>query len=36
MLGVTAAAGTGKLIEEVISGKKPGIELSAFDPARFS
>jgi D-amino-acid dehydrogenase len=36
MLGVTAAAGTGKLIEEILSGKKPTIELSAFDPARFS
>ena len=36
MLGVTAAAGTGKLIGEIISGKKPTIELLAFDPARFS
>ncbi len=36
MLGVTAAAGTGKLIEEIVSGKKTTIELSAFDPARFS
>jgi glycine/D-amino acid oxidase-like deaminating enzyme len=36
MLGVTAAAGTGKLIQEIISGNKPAIELSAFDPARFS
>ncbi|HEX6846355.1 MAG TPA: FAD-dependent oxidoreductase, partial [Chitinophagaceae bacterium] len=36
MLGVTAAAGTGQLIEEIISGKKYSIELSAFDPARFS
>ena len=36
MLGVTAAAGTGKLIDEILSGKKPTIELSAFDPARFS
>jgi D-amino-acid dehydrogenase len=36
MLGVTAAAGTGRIIEEVVSGKKPTIELSAFDPARFS
>lgn len=36
MLGVTAAAGTGKLIEEVVSNRKPTIELSAFDPARFS
>ena len=36
MLGVTAAAGTGKIIEEIVSGKKPSIELLAFDPARFS
>jgi D-amino-acid dehydrogenase len=36
MLGVTAAAGTGKIIEEVVSNKKPTIELLAFDPARFS
>jgi glycine/D-amino acid oxidase-like deaminating enzyme len=36
MLGVTAAAGTGKIIEEVVSNKKPTIELEAFDPARFS
>jgi glycine/D-amino acid oxidase-like deaminating enzyme len=35
MLGVTAAAGTGRLIEEIISGKKPSFGLEAFDPARF-
>ncbi len=36
MLGVSAAAGTGKLVKEIISGKAPSIELSAFNPARFS
>jgi D-amino-acid dehydrogenase len=36
MLGVTAAAGTGKIVEEVVSNKQPTIELSAFNPARFS
>lgn len=36
MLGVSAAAGTGQLIKEIILGKKPTIELSAFNPARFS
>jgi D-amino-acid dehydrogenase len=35
MLGVTAAAGTGRLIEEIISGKKPSFGLEAFNPARF-
>jgi glycine/D-amino acid oxidase-like deaminating enzyme len=35
MLGVTAAAGTGRLIEEIISGKKSTIDLDAFNPARF-
>ena len=36
MLGVSAAAGTGQLIKEVIAGEKPAIELSAFNPGRFS
>jgi len=35
MLGVSAAAGTGKLIEEIISNKKTTIAIHAFDPARF-
>ena len=35
MLGVTAAAGTGRLIEEIISGKNPSFDLEAFNPARF-
>jgi D-amino-acid dehydrogenase len=36
MLGVTAAAGTGKLLEEILSNKPTSINLSAFDPERFS
>jgi D-amino-acid dehydrogenase len=36
MLGVSAAAGTGKLIGEIIGGKKTSIEILAFDAARFS
>jgi D-amino-acid dehydrogenase len=35
MLGVSAAAGTGQLIKEIIAGEKPAIELSAFKPERF-
>lgn len=36
MLGVSAAAGTGQLIKEIIGGEKPAIELAAFNPERFS
>ncbi len=36
MLGVTAAAGTGKIISEIISGKATTFSLTAFNPARFS
>lgn len=36
MLGVSAAAGTGLLVKEIISGEQPSIALQAFDPARFS
>jgi D-amino-acid dehydrogenase len=35
MLGVTAAAGTGKLVEEIMSRKNTTIDISAFDPQRF-
>ncbi|RZM18183.1 MAG: FAD-dependent oxidoreductase [Pedobacter sp.] len=35
MLGVSAAAGTGQLVEEIISEKSPSIPLSAFQPDRF-
>ncbi|MCW3117921.1 MAG: FAD-dependent oxidoreductase [Chitinophagaceae bacterium] len=36
MLGVSAAAGTGVLIEQIIGHKKNGIDISAFNPERFS
>lgn len=35
MLGVSAAAGTGKLVEEIIGKKQLEIPVVAFDPARF-
>jgi D-amino-acid dehydrogenase len=36
MLGVSAAAGTGKLVGEIIGNKPPAISLQAFRPDRFS
>ena len=36
MLGLSAAAATGKLITEIINGRRPSVEIHAFDPARFS
>jgi len=36
MLGVSAAAATGKLIEEILGHKKTSIDISAFEPGRFS
>jgi D-amino-acid dehydrogenase len=36
MLGLSAAAGTGKLVEEILSHKKTTIDLSAFSIERFS
>ena len=35
MLGVSAAAGTGKLVNEIISNTATSIEIRAFDPERF-
>ena len=35
MLGVSAAAGTGKLIREIMESKKTSIAIRAFDPGRF-
>ena len=35
MLGVSAAAGTGRLLEEIIGNRRPSISMDAFDPARF-
>jgi D-amino-acid dehydrogenase len=34
MLGVSAAAGSGKLIAEILQGKKPSIDIAAFNPER--
>jgi D-amino-acid dehydrogenase len=36
MLGVSAAAATGKLVDEIIGHKPPAIPLEAFRPDRFS
>lgn len=36
MLGLSLAAGTGKLVEEIINGKKPQIDISAFAVDRFN
>jgi D-amino-acid dehydrogenase len=36
MLGVSAAAGTGQLVEQIISRKPTSIDITAFDPQRFS
>jgi D-amino-acid dehydrogenase len=35
MLGVSLAAGTGKLVEEIIGGKQTSIDIAAFRPERF-
>jgi D-amino-acid dehydrogenase len=35
MLGLSLAAGTGKLIEEIITNKKMSINIAAFNPERF-
>jgi D-amino-acid dehydrogenase len=35
MIGISLAAGTGKVIEELVSNKKPSVELKAFDVERF-
>lgn len=35
MLGVSLAAGTGKLVQEMISGRKTSIATAAFNPERF-
>jgi len=36
MLGVSAAAATGQLVTQLINRQPPSIDLSAFDPRRFS
>jgi len=35
MLGVSLAAATGKLVEELVNQKKTSIEVGAFRPERF-
>lgn len=35
MLGISAGAGTGKLISEIMSDEKPSISLDAFDVNRY-
>jgi len=35
MIGISLAAGTGRLVEEILSKKKPSIEISAFEVERF-
>ncbi len=36
MLGLSLGAGTGKLVEEIISGKTPGMQINSFNPERFN
>lgn len=36
MLGLSLGAGTGKLVSEVANGQKPSMDISPFDPLRFS
>lgn len=36
MLGLSAAAGTGQLVKEMIGGERTAISLEAFNPERFS
>lgn len=36
MLGLSLGAGTGKLVEQIISGKPTDMPVGAFDPGRFS
>lgn len=36
MLGLSLGAGTGMLVDEIINGKKPSMDISSFNPLRFS
>lgn len=36
MLGLSLGAGTGKLVNEIINGKQPSMDISPFNPGRFS
>ena len=35
MLGVSLATATGKLVAEMMTGRDPHLDVSAFSPARF-
>ena len=35
-IGLTAGPKTGRILAQMISGQDPNIDLSTFDPARFS
>jgi len=36
MLGLSLAAATGKLVEEIVGGKKLSMDISAFDVERYN
>ena len=36
MLGLSLGAGTGKLVNEIINDHPPGMDITPFDPGRFS
>lgn len=36
MLGVTMSAGTGLLVSEIVGGRVPSLDITAFSPARFA
>lgn len=36
MLGLSLAAATGKLVEEIVSGKKTSMDIKAFDVERYN
>ena len=36
MLGLSLGAGTGLIVDEIINGKPPSMDIKPFDPARFS
>lgn len=35
-LGLTQSVGTGRIVADLLTGKDPGLDLSPFDPARFT
>jgi D-amino-acid dehydrogenase len=36
MLGLSLGAGTGKLVDEIVNGKQPAMDLKPFTVERFS